>query len=618
MIAPADNSRRRRRGLLAIVLLTVAYALLIQSQGWAQISYYSLVRALADGTAEIDPYHWETRDESYYKGHYYSVKAPGLAFATAPLYGALDAAGFKRYSRSAAETARKHGAGRWVGGKRPESLYGGSEARTDRIRAEIAGSTVMVWALGLLGAVLPAFLLMLLVRAVADRIEPGFGTAAALTLGIGTMVMPFATLLFAHVLSALLAFAAFALLFKERQGPARLGLVACAGLLSGLAVTSEYPVAIAGAVVGIYAISRGELVRRGLAYTGGVIAGVLPLALYNLWAFGSITHFSYENAVSVQGRSGHDVLGLNDDGFFGITVPSPHTTLELLFSAKGLLVLSPVLAMAVVGTVLLYRRGWRAEALTIGGIALAFLTYNSGYWLPFGGGSPGPRFLIPILPFIAVPLAIAYRRFPATTLALAVPSAFLAIAATVTLPLIGNEDIGAWAHLVKAGVFEHTVVSIFGGDNSWGAIAPVAVAIVASVALAVAATPRVSLRAERARPVIALVCWAVAATLGLILLGGSEAPSDRAFSLLGFAFAAALLSLAIAGALETRARPVGSGGEAIDDELAAIVASQVETVKRTSRRAFPGRAGHKAAVQDDGLDAERGETRDGSAVRETR
>jgi hypothetical protein len=619
MTMPADRSSpRRRRGLLAIVLLTVGYALLIQTQGWAQISNYALVRALADGTAKIDPYHWETRDESYYKGHYYSVKAPGLAFVTTPLYGALDAAGFKRYSRSAAETARNHGAGRWVGGKRPESLYGGSLERTIRVREAVAGSTVMVWALGLLGAVLPAFLLMLLVRAVAERIEPGFGTAAALTLGVGTMVTPFATLFFSHVLSALLVFAAFALLFKERQGASRLLLVAGAGLLSGLAVTSEYPVAIAGVVIGLYAVSRGDLLRRGLAYAGGVIAGVLPVALYNLWAFGSITHFSYENAISSQGRSGHAVLGLNDEGFFGITAPNLHTALKLLFAAKGLLVLSPVLAMAVVGTVLLYRRGRRAEALTIGGIALAFLTYNSGYWLPFGGGSPGPRFLVPVLPFLAVPLAIAYRRFPATTLALAVPSALLSTAATMTLPLIGNDDIGAWAHLVQAGVFEHSVVSILGGDDSWGAIAPVLVAIMAAIALAVAATPRVSIRAERVLPVLALAAWALAATLGLILLSGPEAASDRAFALLGVALGASLVTVAVAAALERRTRPLPSGWQSVDDELASILTRQVETVKRASRRALPGRARGKVRVEDDGIDADRSQPRDGSPVRETR
>ena len=42
----------------------------------------------------------------------------------------------------------------------------------------------------------------------------------------------------------------------------------------------------------------------------------------------------------------------------------------------------------------------KAEALTITAIALAFFVYDSGYWLPFGGGTPGPRFLIPLLPFL--------------------------------------------------------------------------------------------------------------------------------------------------------------------------------------------------------------------------
>ncbi|MBA3332096.1 MAG: hypothetical protein H0T39_14700, partial [Actinobacteria bacterium] len=64
---------------------------LVQQVGCNQTSHYALVRALADGTARIDPWQMETCDKSYFEGHFYSNKAPGLAFVALPLYLALDA-----------------------------------------------------------------------------------------------------------------------------------------------------------------------------------------------------------------------------------------------------------------------------------------------------------------------------------------------------------------------------------------------------------------------------------------------------------------------------------------------------------------------------------------------
>ncbi len=193
------------------------------------------------------------------------------------------------------------------------------------MRGQVEAQTPIIWALGLFGCVLPALVLMLLVRRMGDRIEPGHGTAAAVTLGLCTMVLPFSTLYFSHVLAALLGFAAFAVLWRERDRPGdgSLLLVALGGLLAGLAFASEYPLALGGAVLGLYAISRGSRVRRGLAYAGGALLGAAPLFAYNLWAFGSLTHLSYANAVKEQGITGHDVLGSNQSGFFGVSVPSP-------------------------------------------------------------------------------------------------------------------------------------------------------------------------------------------------------------------------------------------------------------------------------------------------------
>jgi hypothetical protein len=50
----------------------------------------ALTKALSSGTAKIDRWHWETHDVAYDRGHYYSVKPPGLVFPTRPLYQARD------------------------------------------------------------------------------------------------------------------------------------------------------------------------------------------------------------------------------------------------------------------------------------------------------------------------------------------------------------------------------------------------------------------------------------------------------------------------------------------------------------------------------------------------
>jgi hypothetical protein len=519
-MSPAqDIARARRRGLLAILALGIAYALMMQPLGWAQTSHYALVRALSHGTAKIDAYHWETRDKSWYDGNFYAVKGPGLALFTLPLYEALHAVNGEEASRWAARRARANAAGRWSAGGRPNGLYGHSLDRALRVRDQVEGETAMVWALGLLGAVLPAVLMLLLVRSLAERVEPGLGTAAAVICGVATLVLPFATLYFSHLLAAILGFGAFALLWREREGPRRIGLVAGAGLLAGLAITTEYPLAIVGGIVGLYALARGDVIRRALAYGLGALVGVLPLAAYNVWAFGSPTHNTYRDAVKVQGLSGHAVLGLNDAGFFGIGMPSFHVLLQLLFAPRGLLVLSPVLALAAVGIVLLYRRGRRAEALTIGAVAITFLVYNAGYYLPFGGGSPGPRFLIPILPFCAVPLALALRRFPAVTLALAVPSTVLMLVATTTQPMIGFDWTGYWGHVLSSASFEHTVATVLGAGNGWAGILPFLVAIGAGIALAVSASDRLSLARGWLAAALAVSVWACVAIAAPDLLG---------------------------------------------------------------------------------------------------
>ena len=71
------------------------------------------------------------------------------------------------------------------------SQYGFSASVPTESRSEWRTRRRSIWALTLVGAVIPAVALLLLVRWVAERIEPGYGTAAAITLGLGTIVMIF-------------------------------------------------------------------------------------------------------------------------------------------------------------------------------------------------------------------------------------------------------------------------------------------------------------------------------------------------------------------------------------------------------------------------------------------
>src|SRR5438132_14423777 len=108
----------------------------------------------------------------------------------------------------------------------------------------------MIDFVGLWGAVLPALALLLLVWRVAERFEPGYGAATAVVLGLGTMLLPFSTLLFSHVFAALLGFGAFAIMLRERAGPPRPALLGLAGLAMGDAIRSEYPPALVPLVAG--------------------------------------------------------------------------------------------------------------------------------------------------------------------------------------------------------------------------------------------------------------------------------------------------------------------------------------------------------------------------------
>lgn len=524
---PRAIRRSSIEGVCAVCLVALAAALVLQPSGCNQTAHLALVKSLFDGTARIDRYAGETCDTAYVDGHYYAAKAPGLALLTVPWYAGL------RLTRLAVDGAP-------TGSRWPAAMLELPRRAT--------------WQVTIWGATLAALLLLLLVRTAAGTLIQGYGTAAAVLLGLGSLVLPFSTVFFAHVLSAALGFAAFWLLLRDRRAGSGRAWLFAAGVLAGLAVVVEFPLGIIAVALAGYA-GRERLVP----YTVGAVIGLIPLAAFDLWAFGNPFVLSYGNAVIDPGATGHDVIGANDQGLFGVTFPSLRAAAELLASDKGLLVLTPLAAAAVGGLVALLRGPARREAILALAVAAAFLVYNSAYYVPFGGWVPGPRFLIPVLPFLGLGVAAALRAAPLTTFALAAPSIVAMVGATLAEPLaMPGEGAGLWLDRWRDGRFTHTVVTELGGGAGWLAIAPVVIVLAGAAVLAARSLPRTTLdRRDLVLALLALGAWAVLAHAAPTLLA-----LDRAVGqVTGLAAVLVLLGVAVlAWVVAARAGPAAAAG----------------------------------------------------------
>ena len=449
-------------GVVAVALFALACtAVYPHVIGWNEHSHFAQVRAFDHGTAIIDRYARTTGDRAYYHGHFYSDKAPGMGLFLLPFYHVAVSTGLV------------------------------SPAGLGTIHLMVV-----------FGCVLPVAIMLLLAYWLVEKQDPGWGAAVAITLGVGTLLLPFSTMLFSHVLSGCLGFIAYCLLWRERRRApdhgVGIGLIVVAGVLVGYGISIEYPLALLTAVLGVYVGLRKAPAKALLAYGGGVFIGVVPLLLYDWLVFGSPFHVSYASVAA------------NSTGILGMEWPSLRSAVRLLVSDRGMFVVTPVVAAAIGGIVVLYREGRREEALVPAAVVAAYFGYNSCYYLPFGGAVPGPRFLITMLPFLALPLAAAYRRAPIATLSLAIVSAATMAAATLTLPILSTAaSTRTWWRLLEAGRF----------DTPDANVAAFAVLTVLAILVAARATPKPRVtRRDLELAVVGLASWFAIRRAGPALL----------------------------------------------------------------------------------------------------
>jgi hypothetical protein len=401
--------RRHRAMLLCGVAAFFAYAYFYEAGGWNQNTRFDLVRALVEQRGiEIDDYQANSGDKAVFGSHYYADKAPGASFVAAPVVALARAA--------------------------MRLVHENTKARRNLLRLSYVAS--------LSAAALPAALAVMCVWHLAWRmgaLSRG-ATVVALAFGLGTPFWAWATIFYSHTLSAACLLAAFVAAIHLRTGSSSPGrdvrLGAAVGLMVGWAVVTEFPTAVPGAVVVLFALSQvwrdggGRFVRvaASIAIVGGACA--VALGAYDYAAFGSPFHVGYAS---------EEDSSLLQHGFFGITFPKQAIVGELLWgSYRGLLPLAPVLALAPVGWVIAMGSSeWRRVSLVAAAIFLVGLALNASYEHWEGGWSLGPRHLGPVLGFAALGLVPVWikggRALRALIIALAfVGSAFSLIGVSTT------------------------------------------------------------------------------------------------------------------------------------------------------------------------------------------
>lgn len=382
--------------VLIFLLLLVCFAYFFPRWAdWGQNSKMDLTMAIVDqGTFQIEDYYTNTGDYALYKGRHYSDKAPGTSFLGVPFYAlfktALPPAFLDRLTdRLASNTALT-----------ATLLEGGTGLLREKVFFAMALAFVTFFTVSIPSATLGVLIYRFLQRFVGQGRTP---LIVALTYGLATVAYPFSSILNGRQIVAVLTMATFYLLYRHRRqetGPNTLWLV---GFLMGWSAITDYPTVLILAGLFFYALftapNRRDLWR--------LVLGALPPIALAAW----YNYSCFETPLPVGYFYSELYKDLHYTGFLSLTHPTLPALYGLTFSPfRGLFYLSPFLLLVVPGFWLMGRdRKHRAEFWVCLWSMLSFLWFNASSAMWWGGFSVGPAYLVPMVPYLTIPIAYALK-----------------------------------------------------------------------------------------------------------------------------------------------------------------------------------------------------------------
>lgn len=385
------SAREHLTEMTLFFLLFVCYIYILPRWAdWSQNSRLDLTLAIVDkGTLSIDDYYHNTGDYALFEGRHYLDKAPGPSFLAVPVYAAIRPV---LQSEQAQHLLKRLASN-------PALMDTLREGNTSPPQDKIYHAVVL-YVVTLTIVAIPSAILGVLIYRFLLEFGTGspWGAAIALIYGLATNAFPYSGAFFSHQIVAFLLFGAFFLAFRIRNGTCSPRWAAMAGLMLGYSIIAEYPtVLIAGAIFVYIVFTLPQ--RRWLA--GLILMGALPgllLAVYNWMIFHTPLPVGYKYSELYTEQ--HSI------GLISLTYPHIEALWGITFgSFRGLFYVSPVLLLAMIGFWAWWRSAkFQAEWAVCLWATVSFFLFNGSSVMWQGGFSIGPRYLVPMLPFLTMGL----------------------------------------------------------------------------------------------------------------------------------------------------------------------------------------------------------------------